>query len=88
MPLRVLDGAGAPPPRAGYPTRGNEVLGPLPATADVTIRRAQRFRLAPGEPVRWTFGAAGGTVLAGPDGIVTIPGLRLGTTWTTLVLER
>ncbi|QRN96300.1 hypothetical protein JRI60_46025 [Archangium violaceum] len=55
---------------------------------DVTPRRVQRFRCLPGERIRWTFGGASGTVTAGSDGSVTVPRLRLGASWTPLVLER
>lgn len=78
-------------------TRGRFVLplraelGPGVTTTprvDVTPRRVQRFLCLPGERIRWTFGAATGTVTAASDGAVTVPQLRLGPEWLPLVLER
>lgn len=88
MPLRVGSGSGSAPPRAGYPAKGDRLEGSLPAVVDVTPRRTQRFRPAPHEPVRWTFGSLSGTVAADSDGEVTIPRLPLEEAWTTLILER
>lgn len=67
------------------------VLGPGVTSTpqvDVTPRRVQRFQCLPGERVRWSFGRAHGTVVAAPDGGVTVPRLHLGAEWTSLVLER
>ena len=50
---------------------------PAEATADVTLRRLQALRVAPGETVRWTFGSAKGEVQADRTGCVTIPGLKI-----------
>jgi predicted esterase len=50
---------------------------PAEATADVTLRRLQALRIAPGETVRWTFGAAKGEVKADAAGCVTVPGLKI-----------
>ncbi|HEY8377158.1 MAG TPA: hypothetical protein VIK91_11745, partial [Nannocystis sp.] len=86
--LRVHDGEGADPPAPGYPSRGDRVLGELPARVDVTPRRVRAFRCLPGERVLWSFGQAHGEVLAAADGSVTIPNLALDTTWKTLVLRR
>ncbi|WP_434386369.1 hypothetical protein [Melittangium boletus] len=72
MPLRAVRGAGV----VGAPV------------VDVTPRRVQRFQCLPGERVRWSFGSAHGTVIAAPDGGVTIPRLRMSDGWTPLVLER
>jgi len=88
MPLCVKSGGGSPAPRAGYPTIGDRVGGTLPATVDVTIRRTHAFRPAPGEAVRWTYGAQSGTAQADQDGAVTVERLAIDTAWTTLVLER
>ncbi|MGA2499358.1 MAG: hypothetical protein ABSH20_16585 [Tepidisphaeraceae bacterium] len=49
---------------------------PAQSTADVTLRRLQTLRAAPGETVRWTFGAGSGDVKADAAGCVTIPGLK------------
>lgn len=88
LPLRVVVSSGKASPGAGFPTKGDLFVGPLPITADVTPRRAQRFLPTPGESVRWRFGEAGGTVPTGADGSVTIRALPLGESFTELVLER
>ena len=56
-------------------TRIPELRAPERSTVDVSVRRRQRFRVAPGEKVGWSFGAAKGTVTAAADGLVTVPGL-------------
>lgn len=88
IPLRVVVGSTTPPPRAGYPARGDAQVGPLPVVVDVTPRRAQRFVLMPGETVTWSFGEARGTAEAGWDGAVTVERLEVGLEVQTLVLER
>jgi len=50
---------------------------PAEARADVTLRRLQALRVAPGEKVAWTFGSAKGEVQADSTGCVTIPGLKI-----------
>lgn len=50
---------------------------PTESTADVSLRRLQTLKVAPGEKVRWTFGAASGKVAADANGLVTIPRLRI-----------
>lgn len=87
-PLRVLDGPGAPPPRAGYPSIGDKRDGALPVRVDVTPRRVQRFVCRPGEAILWELGAQHGLVTAAADGSVTVPGLELTTAWQTLSLRR
>ena len=88
VPLHVLDGDGRDPPKEGFPSRGDQLDKPLPVTVDVTIRRAQRFVLLPGEKVRWRFGPLRGEIAADEDGVVTIPALPLESSWKVLVLER
>jgi hypothetical protein len=88
VPLRALDGDGGPPPVPGYPTTGDRVDGELPAIVDVTLRRAQAFRAAPGERLAWRFGALEGEVMADSRGDVTIPDLPLDVAWTTLEIWR
>jgi len=88
LPLWVLSGSGKPAPQAGYPSIGNQLDAALPITVDVTPRRVQRFRCLPGEEVTWTFGGDSGSVTADGDGAVTVPGLKLTTTPTTLKLRR
>lgn len=51
---------------------------PKEATADVTLRRLQSLRVAPGETMHWSFGPAKGEVKADAEGLVTIPALRIG----------
>jgi hypothetical protein len=50
---------------------------PAEATADVTFRRLQMLRVAPGQTLRWTFGATQGQVQADPAGCITIPRLKI-----------
>lgn len=88
LPLRVIDGAGGPPPAAGYPTTGDRLDGTLPVTVDVTPRRVQAFRCRPGERIRWQIGAQQGVATADATGAVTVPGVSLDTAWATLVLTR
>ncbi len=57
---------------------------PTEATADVSVRRAQKLRVAPGAAVAWAFGTAKGSVTADALGCVTIPGLKVTTEPTTL----
>ncbi len=88
LPLRVLDGAGGPPPRPGYPTTGDKLPVAPPVRVDVTPRRVQRFQCAPGEAIAWRFGPQEGVVSAAADGSVTVPALLVTTAWQTLVLTR
>lgn len=57
---------------------------PAEATADVSLRRLQTFRVAPGEMARWTFGSATGQVQADSTGCVTIAKLKITATPETL----
>jgi hypothetical protein len=57
---------------------------PTEATADVTLRRLQKLKVAPGAAVSWTFGAARGEAKADAQGVVTIPGLKITSEATTL----
>ena len=50
---------------------------PKEASADVTLRRLQSFRLKPGDTFHWTFGTAKGEGHADAQGLVTIPALRM-----------
>jgi hypothetical protein len=50
---------------------------PAESTADVSLRRLQKLRVAPGAAVRWTFGTANGEVRADAAGCITIPGLKI-----------
>ncbi|QJW98580.1 PHB depolymerase family esterase [Frigoriglobus tundricola] len=60
---------------------------PSEATADVSLRRVQKFRVAPGAAVSWTFGAAKGEVKADAQGCVTVPGLKITSDPTALTVE-
>jgi hypothetical protein len=50
---------------------------PAEATADVSLRRLQRLRVAPGGTVHWTFGSANGETKADATGCITIPRLKV-----------
>jgi hypothetical protein len=86
--LVLLSGSGSAAPAAGYPTIGDRLDVASPVRADVTIRRAQRFQLRPGERVRWSYGGSSDLVDADADGLVTVPQLEIGTAPATLRLER
>lgn len=58
------------------------------AHAAVTVHRAQWFRLAAGEQVAWAMGEQRGMAMADGYGLVTIEGVTLTRTPTTLLLER
>jgi len=88
MPLRVHDGVGADPPAPGYPSRGDRFDGELPVVVDVTPRRLKRFRVRPGERLRWQFGGLTGEVVADELGEVTVPAIELTLAWQTLELVR
>ncbi|HJZ58054.1 MAG TPA: hypothetical protein VKE74_24140 [Gemmataceae bacterium] len=57
---------------------------PTESTADVSLRRVQKLRVAPGAIVFWTFGTAKGEAKADARGYVTIPGLKITAEPTTL----
>ena len=61
---------------------------PKEATADVSLRRLQALRVAPGETVQWTFGAASGQAKADAAGCVTIPGLKIAAEPATLCVKK
>jgi hypothetical protein len=60
---------------------------PTEATADISLRRVQKFRLAPDTAVRWTFGTAKGEAKTDATGCVTIPGLKITAEPTTLHVQ-
>lgn len=84
----VKNTGGKPPPRPGYPSRGDRLDVKLPVRADVTPRRLQRFQVMPGERIRWQYGKDQGEVRADATGSVTIPQLSIGNSATTLKLSR
>lgn len=57
---------------------------PKEASADVTLRRLQSFRLKPNEIFHWTFGTTMGEGRADAQGLVTIPALKVTAVPTTL----
>ena len=61
---------------------------PTTATADVSLRRLQRFAVAPNEEIAWRYGDASGKVKADQNGLVTIPRLTVETAPKTLLLEK
>jgi hypothetical protein len=60
---------------------------PTEATTDVTLRRLQRLKVAPGATVYWTFGTARGEAKSDAQGVVTIPGLKITSEPTTLLVK-
>ena len=61
---------------------------PTEATADVSVRRLQMLRVAPGALVRWQFGASSGEVRADAGGCITIPRLRITAEPTILSIKK
>jgi pimeloyl-ACP methyl ester carboxylesterase len=61
---------------------------PAEATADISLRRLQALRVAPGETVRWTFGKAAGKIRADDTGCVTVPMLKITAEPVTLSIEK
>jgi pimeloyl-ACP methyl ester carboxylesterase len=61
---------------------------PTEATADISFRRLQMLRIAPGETVQWTFGPAKGEVKADAAGCVTIPKLKITAEPATMTLKK
>jgi hypothetical protein len=88
IPVTVSTGEGREASRAGYPTVGDRFDGVLPVTVDLTPRRTQAFRPAPGERIGWELGEQHGEVRASPDGSVTVAGVELTDAWQLLHLER
>ena len=61
---------------------------PKEASADVTLRRVQSARFAPGDAFKWTFGAAKGEGKADAAGLVTILELKITAAPTTLTISQ
>ena len=59
---------------------------PTEATADVSLRRLQKLRVALGAKVRWTFGTANGEVQADATGCITLPKLKMTAEPVTLMV--
>lgn len=60
---------------------------PTEATADVTLRRLQTLKVAPGATVHWTFGTARGETKADAQGVVTIPKIKITAESATLSVK-
>lgn len=58
------------------------------ATADVSLRRLQMLRIAPGETVNWTFGTEKGEAKADATGCVTIARLKISAEPATLRVRK
>ncbi|MBQ6596158.1 MAG: hypothetical protein IJH79_01280 [Lentisphaeria bacterium] len=67
-----------------------KTMFPIPgeATADVSLRRLQNFRIRPGEKIRWSFGGRNGIAEADGQGLLTIPRLTVSAKETVLELSR
>lgn len=61
---------------------------PTESTADVTLRRLQQCKFAPGDKVAWSFGAAHGTATVDAEGVVTAPQLKITAEPTVLTLKK
>ncbi len=61
---------------------------PKEASADVSLRRIQNTRFAPGETYKWTFGRARGEGQADARGLLTIPGLKITAEPTALLVSQ
>jgi hypothetical protein len=59
---------------------------PKEATADVTLRRLQSFRLKPDQTFHWNFGTNKGEAKSDAQGLVTIPALKMTAAPTTLTV--
>ena len=60
---------------------------PMEAVADVSLRRLQMLKVAPGATVHWRFGAASGNTQTDRTGVVTVPRLVLTTTPVRLTVQ-
>jgi hypothetical protein len=61
---------------------------PTETTADVSLRRLQKLRVAPKALVRWTFGESKGEVRADAEGCITLPALKITAKPTTLSVSK
>ena len=61
---------------------------PASATAEVAIRRLQKFRVKPGDKVKWTFGDQKGTATVGKDGLLSVGTLTITDKPQTLRVAR
>jgi hypothetical protein len=67
---------------------GKAITAKLPIRADVTPRRLQVFKTAPSATVHYKFGRQKGTVIADDSGVFTIPQLKIGKKWQTLIVVK
>ena len=61
---------------------------PTTATADVAIRRLQRFTVRPGDKVKWTFGDQKGEATVGADGLLAVGKLTISAEPAVLTVTR
>ena len=61
---------------------------PREATADLSLRRLQNFRILPHEKIQWIFGGREGVAEADEQGLLTIPRLTFSAEETMLKLSR
>ncbi len=61
---------------------------PTTATADVSVRRLQNFKVSPNETILWSFGEKSGKAPADKLGLVTIPELTISVEPCVLKLSR
>ena len=61
---------------------------PTESTADVSLRRLQSLKVAPGELVTWAFNSDHGEVMADSTGCVTVPKLKITSEPVTLTIGR
>lgn len=59
---------------------------PTETTADVTLRRIQRFAYQTGDTIAYTFGSQTGSVIIPDSGVITIPELHITQTENVLCL--
>jgi len=61
---------------------------PKEATADISIRRIQKMKVAPEDTLNWHYGESKGKVKAGPWGLITIPKLAISAKPKTLTIGK
>lgn len=61
---------------------------PAESDADVSLRRFQKFRVAPGKAFQWVFGKEKGEGRADEAGLITIPGLKITRAPVTLKVSQ
>lgn len=86
--LSVTTEAVDPSQNPAYPAPGEGWQGALPITADVTLRREQKFIGLPGEIINWQFGAQSGQLTVAADRDIKVTGLQLTGAAQKLILTR